>query len=518
MAMKYSKATFVGASMLSMFAAPLMAADVTLQSIDGAFSLKGELVDFDGEIYVMKSVFGQVSINSAEVNCLGDDCPDLSQYQKEFAFVGSESVGGTLMPAILEAFSASSGYRMLSGGDTVELIDGSGDTAATITLSNVGSGLGFSGLADGSATVAMTSRAATTAEAAGIKNAGYGDVNSTEQQTIVALDGLAILVSESNPVNALTISQIGDIFTGTITNWSQVGGPNASISVYRQNVAAGDSEYFRNNILALTGGDFTSTAAIIPGNGDISQMVNADPMGIGYTSLAGVGDAQALSIIGTCGIVSAPSTFSVKTEEYPLSSRLMVFAPDKSMPAVASEILDFVGQASVQDDVAAAGFVNLQVETQAVQAQGLRFANSILATDDEVGLDELRAMTTQLINAERLSTTFRFSAGSSTLDSRAPGDVVRLLNLLASRDFTNKEIMLVGFTDSVGSANVNAELAEQRAIQVLELLTSGVPTGALDNLTFSTTGFGEVSPMACNDTPHGRFVNRRVEVWVRDLN
>ncbi len=516
MAKRTSKATIFGASMLSMVATHGLAADITLQSTDGAFSLKGELVDFDGSVYVLKSVFGQVSVNLAEVVCIGDDCPDLSQYQKEFTIAGSESVGGSLLPALMGAYSAKAGYQMVSSGSTVEMIDSAGESVALITLANAGSGEAFAGLANGSAALGMSARAATNAEIGSIRDAGAGDISNGDRQTILALDGLVILVASGNPVQALSAAQIGDIFSGKITNWGDVGGPDATINVYRQNVSAGDSEFFRSEVLALTGGDFTSTAAIIPSNGDISQMVNADPLGIGFSSFSGLGDAQAVSVIGSCGIISAASEFSIKTEEYPFANRLTVYSPDKTLPRVASELLDYLGTDAAQMDAAEAGFVNLSVATESVHNQGLRFANSILATDNEIGLPELRNMTEQLINAQRLSTTFRFSAGSSTLDVRAEGDVARLLNLFAGQDFTNKEILLVGFTDSVGSAKVNAELSEQRASQVLDLLKAAAPTGALDNLAFSTLGLGEVSPMSCNDTPHGRFVNRRVEVWIRD--
>ena len=518
MANRTSKAAIVGASMLSMVAVQGSAADITLQSTDGAFSLKGELVDFDGSVYILKSVFGQVSVNLAEVVCIGDECPDLSQYQKEFAIVGSDSVGGTLLPALLEAYSAKAGYKMVSTGTTVEMVDGAGESAAIITVASAGSGEGFAQLADGSATLGMSARAATNAEIASVRDAGLGDISSGERQTILALDSLVILVAKGNPVQALSVAQIGEIFSGKISNWRDVGGPNAAINVYRQNVAAGDTELFRSEVLALTGGDFTSTAAIISGNGDISQMVNADPLGIGFSSFFSRGDAQAVSVIGSCGIISAPSEFSIKTEEYPFANRLTMYSPDKTLPRVASELLEYFGTEAAQMDAANAGFVNLSVATESVQNQGLRFANSILATDNEIGLPELRNMTEQLINAQRLSSTFRFSAGSSTLDVRAEGDIARLLNLFANQDFTNKEILLVGFTDSVGTAKVNAELAGQRADQVLDLLRSKAPTGSLDNLTFTTLGFGEVSPMSCNDTPHGRFVNRRVEVWVRDAS
>lgn len=125
-------------------------------------------------------------------------------------------------------------------------------------------------------------------------------------------------------------------------------------------------------------------------------------------------------------------------------------------------------------------------------------------------------MTGELIDAERLSTTLRFETSSSRLDVRAETDVIRLLDQLAIKDFSAREIMIVGFTDSVGSAGVNANLGKKRADQVLARVRELAPEGLLDNLTFTTVGRGEVSPIACNDTTHGRFLNRRVEIWIRN--
>lgn len=77
--------------------------------------------------------------------------------------------------------------------------------------------------------------------------------------------------------------------------------------------------------------------------------------------------------------------------------------------------------------------------------------------------------------------------------------------------------MLVGYSDSVGPARNNENLAKRRADQVLARIREVSPAGLLDNLTFTTVGRGEVSPIACNDARDGRFANRRVEVWIRSI-
>ena len=78
------------------------------------------------------------------------------------------------------------------------------------------------------------------------------------------------------------------------------------------------------------------------------------------------------------------------------------------------------------------------------------------------------------------------------------------------------EIILVGFTDNNGKLSVNMALAEQRAQQVLNELAAIAPNGMLEQTDVKVVGLGETSPMACSDAPRGRFVNRRVEVWISD--
>ncbi len=515
----YSSISVVFGAALSVMATAAVAADITLRSNDGAFSLSGELVDFDGSAYVLKSVFGQVRIEAASVVCSGADCPDVSAFIKDFLVAGTYAVGKTLLPMLLEDFAKGEGLRSVPEGATgVALQDSAGEVAALVTLANGDTSDGFAALADGTALLAISSRQASGPEVSAISDAGFGDITSAGQQTVLAMDGLVILVSHDNPVNSLTIQQVGDIFSGKVTNWNEVGGPDAAINVYRQNVAASDSEFFRTEVLAQTGGGFTQAASIISSNGDISESVTGDTFGIGFSSFANKGSAKAVLLQGSCGILSAPTNFSIKTEEYPLSRRLLVYVPDRVLPEVAGGLIAYMDSDAAQLPVEQAGYVSLNVALKSVNDQGLRFANAILSDNGEIDLADLKRMARQLVDAERLSTTFRFIEGSSTLDARAERDVKRLLDWLAGQNLTNKQILLVGFTDNNGKSNVNMALAEQRAQQVLDEMAAIAPAGMLEEFTVKIVGLGETSPMACSAAPRGRFVNRRVEVWLSDEN
>lgn len=516
---RYFSKLLVHGTILSLLATSLNAADIRLESADGAFALTGELVEFDGDAYILKTVFGEVRIEANEVLCTGEKCPDLSAYNNNFQIASTYAISEDLLPMLLDGFSETSDYQFqITDGRLVEMLNDIDEVAAQIIIESGDASTSFNAIAAGEAMLTVASQSPDQLEVAAIADAGFGDISSVEQQAVLAMDGLVILVSQDNPVNSLSMQQVGEVFSGETSNWNELGGPDAAINVYRQNVDASDFDFFSDKILTPIGGEFTQAASIISNNGNISQSVDTDPFGIGFSDYANRGDAKAVTLIGSCGIYSKPSGFSIKTEEYPLSRRLAVYVPERTLPSVAQDLVAYLDTDAAQQVVSKAGYVSLDVSEISVDEQGLRFASAILSASGGVGLNNLRLMTEKLVDAKRLSTTFRFLDGSSTLDIRAQSDIHRLLDWLASADLANKEILLVGFTDSNGKLTVNMALAEQRAKQVLNAVTAAAPEGALAGLHFETVGLGEVSPMVCNDAPNGQFVNRRVEVWIRDEN
>ena len=155
-----------------------------------------------------------------------------------------------------------------------------------------------------------------------------------------------------------------------------------------------------------------------------------------------------------------------------------------------------------------------RIERRTLDAEGARIVSSIISPED-FSLELMREMLRDLSRAERLSLTFRFRRGSNRLDGRSAAEAERFARLLAAGEFAGEEILLVGFADSVGKFAVNRDLARQRAERVLEALRAAVPEGALDNVPILVKSYGELTPVGCNDTPEGRELNRRVEVWVR---
>src|SRR5258707_516524 len=159
-----------------------------------------------------------------------------------------------------------------------------------IQVSGGGSGIGFAALQNQTTDLCDASRKAKAAEIANCLKA-FG-ARPTEYK--VALDGLSVYVNPENPLKELTVAQVGDIFTGKIKNWKEVGGPDAPITIYSRENSSGTYEFFKEHV--LKGKDFASSAQTMPGTAAILQAVSKDKNGIGYGGAAYGAGAKHLSI------------------------------------------------------------------------------------------------------------------------------------------------------------------------------------------------------------------------------
>lgn len=499
---------------------------VTLRALDGTVSMTGELLDFDGETYALKTMLGEMKIPASNVECLGDDCPVILNV--DFRLAGEKVLVEALVPALFDSFSTIAALKMeqpdsdVANVDSYAFVTGTGDAFASVDVPAVDAGTAFLALLDGNAEIVMTRRTVSQTEAEKMITAGLGDPANAANQIVAALDGVAIIVSPDNPVGALSIDEIGRIFAGRITNWSTLGGPNLAIKLYRVDDSVNAAGAFVDVVFAGNGLSFSESAGQFNNNADVVAAVGADPAGVGFVSIAGMGRAHALPVRQTCGYLSEPSLFTVKTGEYPLASNVYFYhsslRTSKGNPDRAEKIngfLGFVQSPAAQLAVATAGFVDQTIGALPVENQGRRLINSILDSQNDATFRRVQKVIKELAEAERLSATFRFKPGIAQLDARAVGDVKRLVEYLWTTDLSGKEVVLAGFSDAAGTGSQNERLSLKRANQVLTRLQDALGADVA-NIPFVTLGFGEVAPLGCNDTLEGRSVNRRVEVWIRD--
>jgi len=189
-----------------------------------------------------------------------------------------------------------------------------------IQVSGGGSGIGFAALQSQTTDLCDASRKAKPAEIANCIKA-FG-ARPTEYK--VALDGLSVYVNPESTLKELTMAQVGDIFTGKITNWKEVGGPDAPITVYSRENSSGTYEFFKEHV--LKGKDFAASAQTMPGTAAIVQAVLKDKNGIGYGGAAYGGGSKLLAIKKTDSAPAIePNEENVENGTYPIWRHLYVY-------------------------------------------------------------------------------------------------------------------------------------------------------------------------------------------------
>lgn len=494
---------------------------VTLKSFDGFTQLKGDLVEFDGSTYTIETVLGVIQVDALQVTCEGEACPEDLLFGAEFGIHGSNAIGAALMPTLIEGYADSIDAALVTEVGqsdlerTLRVVHPDGREMAAIDLRTGGSSAAYAGLGSAEAEIGMSSRRLRDRDLAALGAAGIRDLRDTENEHVLALDGLVVVTHPSNPVKSITIEEMALIFSGTVTNWSQIGGRDAPIQIYAGNEQSGTFQTFGSLVLAPYDVDIAPSAQRFVSNIELSDKVALDPNSIGVTAAAFQRAAKALPIRQECGILSYPTTFAMKTEEYPLARRLYLYTPPGQLSAHAKRIIDFAMSDEAQPLIAEAGFVNQSIERLSINQEGARIIHALVG-EDELELGLFRDMLNELRDAERLSTTLRFTAGSSQLTPKSLSDARRLAEDIANGKYDDKEVLLVGFTDAVGQFNLNRGLSQRRAQVVLQQMIASVAPGALDETQLSARGYGELMPVGCNTSLQGRTANRRVEVWIRN--
>jgi len=232
-----------------------------------------------------------------------------------------------ILAAATLAASAFAGNITVKGSDTLVILAQKwaevymGQHAdIKIQVSGGGSGTGFAALQNQTTDLCDASRKIKAAELQKCIVA----FNARPTEYKVALDGLSVYVNPENPVKELAVDQIGDIFTGKITNWKQVGGPDAPITVYSRENSSGTYEFFKEHV--LKGKDFVASAQTMPGTAAIVQAVVKDKNSIGYGGAAYGGTCKLLAIKKTDDSPAmAPTEENVVNGTYPIWRYLYVY-------------------------------------------------------------------------------------------------------------------------------------------------------------------------------------------------
>ena len=214
------------------------------------------------------------------------------------------------------------------------------NSGTTFTYNPTGSGSGIQAVSEGRCDIGLSSRALKDDEkASGLK------------ETIVALDGIAIIVNPQNPVKDLSLEQIAKIYTGEITNWKDVGGEDAEIVRIGREAGSGTRDGFES---ITDTKDACQYRQELTSTGDVITTVSQNPNAIGYASLAAIKDSvKALTVNGV-----APTEATVKDGTYLVQRPFVLVTKEGvSLSETAQKFFDFATSADAASIISAAGAV-----------------------------------------------------------------------------------------------------------------------------------------------------------------
>ncbi len=499
---------------------------IKLTAGDGT-SFEGNLVDFNGTDYIINTALGELTIRSEFVSCEGEACPDLTPDTIKFSIASPAGVGERFVGDALRRFASEKGLsvtRSISGaGETIVYLlgDDLGNLVAQIEVVPAGDIASIYSLFTGSASFALTREPFVPSALAQASGLNQARVNNELTNQTIALDALTTHTHPENRVRSISITDMGDILSGRISNWAEIGGADAAINVHVLDPASNLARIIARDILDPRRLSITPDAIVHPTLEALNEAVASDPAGFAMSYRSEADINQSITTRNACNMFSTANAFSLQTEEYPLTMRWHLYAPKdtSALPDMANAVMEYLLSDAGQEAAKASGLVGLEIAREPMRNQGERLLSAMLSErlSNQV-TNAYRGYLAEVSSADRLSPTLRFLTGSSQLDARALRDIDRIAALLTDHEtMDGNKVLLIGFSDSVGNFGGNINLSRSRAAQVKELILQKT-LGFLTADDIVTLGFGPAAPVGCNSTPQGRDLNRRVEVWIRGAN
>ena len=243
---------------------------------------------------------------------------------------GSDTLGAKLVPQLAEEFKAQ-------------------QPGTTFNIAAEGSTTGIAAIIDGTAQIGMSSRPTKPGEVVAAKVKGVDF-----KETLVAYDGIAVIVNSANPVKSLTRMQVEQIFTGDTPDWRAVSGSAGKISVYTRNSSSGTYSQFKE--LAMKKRDYAPDSQKMAGNEQIASEVSKNPNGVGYVGLAYT-KASGIKVVEIDGVT--PSKESVLGKTYPYA-RPTFYYTNGEPTGLAKQFIDFTVSNAGQKIVEQVGFVPIK--------------------------------------------------------------------------------------------------------------------------------------------------------------
>ena len=259
--------------------------------------------------------------------------------QTEPAGDGQEPAAETEISGSVVTLGSTSMEKVMGTLAEQFMLDNSG---VTVSVEGGGSGAGVEAASNGTADLGLASR--------GLKDE---EKASGLTETVLALDGIAVIVNAENPVKDLTVEQIASIFTGETTNWSGVGGSDLEIACYGREAGSGTRDGFESitdtKDACVLSQELTSTGAVI-------EAVRSNPQAIGYASLSAVEGQEGITALTVGGVACTEET--VLDGTYAIQRPFVLVTKDgQALTAPAQAFYDFATSTAANDLIKAAGAV-----------------------------------------------------------------------------------------------------------------------------------------------------------------
>jgi phosphate transport system substrate-binding protein len=218
----------------------------------------------------------------------------------------------------------------------------------SISIEGSGSGNGIKALLDGTCDIANSSREMKPEELEAAKGKGI-DV----KEIAVSYDMIIPIVHPSNPVKNLTLDQLKAIFSGTVSNWKEVGGKDEKIVVVSRDTSSGTYEYWNEKVMKKT--DVSNRALLQASNGAVLSTVSVNPKAIGYIGFGYINNSiKAVDVNGVHGTIA-----NGKSGKYPISRKLYMYVDKAKLSAAADKFIKFILSKKGQDLVKEEGYIPL---------------------------------------------------------------------------------------------------------------------------------------------------------------
>ncbi len=267
-----------------------------------------------------------------------------------------------ILPAVL-GIGASAQQIVVKGSDTMLILNqrwaeeySRVKPSVSVAVTGGGSSIGIDAFIHGFTDICASSRRMRKSEVDSARSRGF-----VAHEIPVAIDGLAIVVNASNPIQSLTVEQVRRIFIGEITNWSQVGGPNQPIIAFSRDSNSGTFAFFQQNVLRDR--EWGKGVRFLPSTSEVAREVARTPNGIGYGGVAYFKNRPDLKILPIAARRGAPAIppdeQNVRAKRYPIWRYLYFYTNGKPRGEVA-EFINWVLSPAGQRIAEEVGYYSLK--------------------------------------------------------------------------------------------------------------------------------------------------------------